>query len=146
METFPTLESFPAQTDTSRKIQFGIQRERKDNNKTPSSFHLLESEPLDKREYFVKRLFLYEYFIYIESACIIPWPVLLLNSGTHFGVRRNEAWSPWGPSHSWVLEFCWPSGQKWPLDGWTEVSSVLPGKGIRSPASPVKLRPFEQGR
>lgn len=84
----------PSSNVTIRKVQFGIYRERKGNTETPGSFHLLESEPLDKR-IFCKRLFFYEYFIYIGSACVIPWLVLLLNSSTPFGVRRGEPWV-WG--------------------------------------------------
>lgn len=116
--------------------------------KTPSSFHILESEPLDKR-IFCKRLFLYEYFIYIESGSIIPWPVLLLSPRTCSGVRRGKAWVscqiPRGPSHDWVFKFSWPNVQKQPVDAWAVVSSCYLEKELDPQPQPIKLRPLEQG-
>lgn len=74
-------------------------------------FPSLESEPLDKR--ISKRLFFYGYFIYMESTCDAPRPVLLLNTGTHSGAGGQGqvcGQVPWRPSHSWVLEFHLPRG------------------------------------
>lgn len=56
----------PSSDFAIRKTQFGIERERKDNNKTPNGFHLLESEPLDEREYFVRDYF-YMNILFISS-------------------------------------------------------------------------------
>lgn len=65
------------------------------NHKFPA-VSILKSEPLDRR--LSKRLFFYEYFIYMESACVAPWPMPLLNTGTHSGRRtRPGVWaSPLG--------------------------------------------------
>lgn len=95
------------------------------NHKFPA-IPIPESEPLDKR--LSKRLFFYEYFIYMESACVAPWPMPPLNTGTHSGAGGQGqvcVQVPRGPSHSWSLEFHLPRGPQQLPDAWAGVLSVL---------------------